>query len=244
MQITNTNKPYNTKIKMLIYGPPGAGKTRLAATLPQEKTLLLSAEAGLLCLQDKNIDVVDLTTNDAGDVLPEKERFKRLRDVFYKLVSEKQYQEKYDWIFVDSLTEISMNMFAELQELFPNRKDSFVLYNENFKRMTQLIKSFRDMKHYNVVFTALSSTEIDDNGFRTEVVNLIGRKTIDLVPAYFDEVFYLAVVSDEKTKARRRYLCTQKTERTVCKDRSGKLDPYSNPNLSEIVEKIRGKNET
>lgn len=233
----NTTKNYGIdKLKMLIYGESGVGKTTLARTL-DESVLIISAEGGLLSLKDSEIDVIDITTDDEGVIIPEERRLQRLGAV-YKFICEPEQIEKYRWIFIDSLTEISQALIAQLGKEFPERKDSLVMYGENSKRLKSLIKSFRDMPHYNIVFTALPSLDKDENGSRYQGVSVIG-KVGEMIPAFFDEVFYLAV--HEKDGKEKRVLHCGKEERLVSKDRSGILGKYEEPNLGMIAKKIKGE---
>ena len=233
MKITNTNTLSKYALKMLIFGEPGAGKTTLAATI-QEPTLIISAESGLLSLQGKSIDVVDISTDDAGNVIKKEDRIKRLLEV-YQYICTDEARKKYKWIFIDSLTEISQNLIEQLNVEFPDRKDSLVLYGENAKRMRGLVKAFRDLPFYNVVMTALSKTDKDEAGFRFTGVNVTG-KIADTMPGLFDEVLYLYVDAEGN-----RSLITNKTDKLMVKDRSGKLDKLEKPDLHHIASKIKAE---
>jgi ABC-type uncharacterized transport system fused permease/ATPase subunit len=47
-------------VKLLVYGQAGAGKTSLIRTLP--KPVVLSAEGGLLSIQDADIPFIEITS--------------------------------------------------------------------------------------------------------------------------------------------------------------------------------------
>jgi phage nucleotide-binding protein len=240
VKIRTTKEQSQSTVKMLIYGESGAGKTSLAATL-SEPTLIISSEAGLLCLanKEKAIDVIDISKTDDDKVIKKEMRINRLLEA-YTFVNQPEVQKKYKWLFIDSLTEISQNLIEALYREFPDRKDSLVMYSENAKRMRGLIKSFRDIPHYNVVFTALPAVNEDENHFRFTSISMVGKAVASVVPAMFDEVFYLDVIESEDRKEQKRVLLTQKKSTLVCKDRSGMLDEHEPANLDHIAKKIRG----
>ena len=57
---TTTNNIELFNVKALLYGKPGTGKTHSALTLNPERTLVISAEGGLLPLAGTKIDVIEL----------------------------------------------------------------------------------------------------------------------------------------------------------------------------------------
>jgi len=232
MKVTNTKQVELQKLRFLVYGSPGVGKTTLASTI-DAPTLLISAESGLLSLSGKDIDVIDISTDDNGDMIPKERRMERLGKVFQFLLEEKTRQ-KYDWVFIDSMTEISQNLVDQLSEVYPEKKESINMWGDYSKKARALVKSFRDIPYYNIVFTALDKTEKDENNRRFLQVDMAGKIGQQL-PAFFDEVFYMGINKDNGD----RYLLTQPRENIVAKDRSGKLNMIESPNLKAIVAKIR-----
>ena len=234
MKIVNTKNIGHDAIKMLIFGSSGAGKTTLANTV-KEPLLIISAESGLLSLADSEIDVIDISTDDIGNIMPKERRVDRLAQCYSYLLTE-EARKKYKWIFLDSLTEISQCLYDKLKQEYPDRSDTLKLYGDMAERMRSIIKSFRDLPGYNVVVTALDSIDKDESGRRFITVDLI-VKISNQVTQFFDEVFYLAVVEDNGVIT--RSLITGKTEKLNCKDRSGKLAFKEPADLNVVVNKIK-----
>lgn len=236
MLVSNSKSYSIDAIKILILGESGVGKTKLAATIG-EPTLIISAEAGLLCLADSDIDVIDISRDDKQNPVPTDKRIDRLREAYAYLLT-KEARDKYRWIYIDSLTEISQNLVEQLQREFPERKDALVLWGEYAIKQKAIIKLFRDLPYYNVVFTALVTTNQDELNRKYLGVDIAG-KIAHRVPALLDIVLYMQAVKQEDGTVK-RVLCTLKDDRYIAKDRSGKLNQYEPADLGLIIKKIRG----
>lgn len=240
MKIISAKSFGQDSLKMLVFGQSGHGKTTLCST-SLEPTLIISAESGLLSINGSDCDVIDLATDDNGALVPKEKRIARLMDA-YKFLQTEECKQKYRWICLDSLTEIGQNLVEKLQMDFPDRKDALVLWGEYSKSMRGIIKAFRDMSFYNVVFTALAIEEKDENGKKSIGIDLNGKISQQL-PQFFDEVLFLHVTKNEAGDSVRRLLCNPVDAVPYAKDRSGKLDKFEEPNLAKIAMKIRNKNE-
>ena len=229
MKIQSTENVKTQKIKTVIYGQSGAGKTSLAATL--EKVLLISAESGTLSLAGKKVDFVDISRDDEGKTIVKENRISRLLDV-YKWIQTEEAKTKYDTIMIDSLTEIGQCMIDRIAQDYPDAKDNFKKWGDYGSKMRDLIKAFRDLPDYNVVFTAIAINDKDDNGRRYFNIDLQGSIG-DKLPAYFDLVLYLHVDGEGQ-----RHIITRGTDKLIAKDRSGKLSPIEEATLGGIFRKI------
>lgn len=230
MKVLNTKDSPQQKVKALIAAPSGAGKTTLAKTL-NGKTILISAEAGLLCLKGSDIDYIDISLNDKGEVLQTSgERLNRLKAVFDWLHAGTDYKN----VFVDGLTEISEILVEELNKQFPDRKDTFPMWGEYSKKMRSIVKNFRDLP-YNVFITVVTEIDKDENNKRFMGFQVAGSVSKKL-PQYFDEVFYIHVDADKK-----RTLVTSSSDTIIAKDRSNKLLAVEECDLASVMAKINKK---
>lgn len=223
MEIKSTKGLHADKVKILIYGDPGKGKTTFLGTGDNERTIIISAESGLLCLGDKDIDVIEIHD------------FAGLREALRFVYDKKN--DKYTTVAIDSLSEIGEMLVKELQAKpeYKDPKNTLKLWGEYNDRITSMIKAFRDLDK-NVIFTALVE-DVNDGGVIVKKPFIPGSKAQKFLASYFDEVFFIE--TDPSTE--RPYLQTQSSNNAIAKDRSGKLEPVEEPNLSTIIAKIRGE---
>lgn len=232
MLIKSSKSIHHDTIKMLIYGPSGAGKTTIASTLDHAKTLIVSAESGLMSISQYSIDVVDLTVDKDDKLIGAEQRMSNIREVYNFLV----HDTKYENVFIDSLTEIAQIVLGALEKKYPDQKQGLLKWGEYNKAMTAIIAQFRDLKK-NVIFTCLSEVDRDENNMRFQAFSMPGSISQKL-PQYFDEVFFLHSAKNQEGKITRK-LQTQNDSVIQAKDRSSKLDLYENPDLNLIFNKIR-----
>lgn len=216
MEIQKTSDITPNKINALIFGEAGTGKTTLAATLPGS-TVIVSLESGLLSLRGFDIDYVDVKN------LPD------LRAALKSLV-----ESDYDNIFIDSLTSISELFFANSKLKYPDDSHTMKLYGHLLESMTHFIKYARDIDK-NIFFTALQKNTIDEVGRRFYCPDMQGSISTKCT-AFFDFVFNYQII--ETNNESKRVLITGKTSNSISKDRSGKLDLYEEPNLTNIINKV------
>ena len=231
-----TTKSFSTDfgVKILIYGPSGAGKTYAASTLQGFKPVIISAESGTLSLRKFDIPMIDIAKDDSGKPVEMKDRIARLLEVFKFL---KLGQHPFDTIYLDSLTEVSQCLMAYLKNKYPDKKDSLPMYGENAEVMMKIIREFRDLK-YNVIVTALSSIDKDDVGRRFSSPDVVGKVSQNL-PQLFDEVFYLHHKQDESGNMVRKFQTVPTEGIASPKDRSGILESFEEIKLGEIINRVR-----
>ena len=206
-------------VKVLVYGQAGAGKTTLAATLPEP--IVLSSEGGLLSLREANISYIEIDS------------MQTLRDVYEWLIKSdeaKQFQS----VALDSISEIAEVLLSEEKKI---AKDPRQAYGAMQEQISEIIRAFRDVQGMNVYMSAKLEKTQDEMGRILYAPSMPGNKTGQSLPYFFDEVLALRVEKDAEGVTQRALMCDS-DGLWLAKDRSGKLESWESPDLSEIIKKI------
>lgn len=232
MKVNSTKDLKNKPSYILVYGASGIGKTTLFKTLPGlEGILILDAEAGLACLKGTELAEISLAVDNHDTLLPMGLRYDRLHE-FMKFVQLPETKARYHTLCLDSLTEISQVIMAYMKDV--KQYDGFQLWGEYTQSMMQMVKFFRDLEHYTVIFTCLEARLDDEVGQSQACPDVGGKKAKEhLLPA-FDIVARMVVDQDGARK-----LVTKTTIKTQAKDRTGTLEGVEEPDLGKILAKIR-----
>ncbi len=224
MNITTTKALANASgIKVLVYGQAGAGKTCLCATTPNHsRTIILSAEAGLLSIAGTDIAVIEIKS------------IQDLMDAHHWLCSTEQGQS-YEWICLDSISEMGELILSAAKKVV---KDPRQAYAETQEKIEDMVRAFRDLPR-NVYFSAKMESYQDDANVVRYQPMLPGKKLGQALPYFFDEVFFLRVEKDAEGR-QIRYLQTAPDIKYHAKDRSGRLAEREMANLAHIQQKILG----
>lgn len=220
---TTTQLAKNNGIKVLVYGQAGAGKTCLCATTPDHaRTIILSAEAGLLSIAGADIAVIEI---------------KSIQDLMdaYGWLTQTEQGRSYEWICLDSISEMGEVILNTAKKQV---KDPRQAYGEMQEKVEDLVRAFRDLPR-NVYFTAKLESYQDDTGVVRYQPALPGKKLGQALPYFFDEVFFLRVEKDTEGNSV-RYLQTVPDIKYHAKDRSGRLAERELASLAHIQAKILG----
>ncbi|MCR5259510.1 MAG: ATP-binding protein [Desulfovibrio sp.] len=227
----------------LLLGPAGIGKTsQIRCLLGQEfrdgkwqagqylaeKTLVLSAESGLLAAHDLVV---------SGQVEGfEIRSLAEFKEALQHCQSQAFREAGYQWIFIDSLTEIAARCAEDLQVKYPSKTDSFKLWAEYTSTMTDIIKTFRDLPDVSVAFTCLVAVDKDEFQRRFPVPDISGTGLKNRLTSYFDESL---VMERMRLEDGTEYLAFKTNDPVgLAKDRSGRLNPLEKPNLLSVKQKI------
>lgn len=233
IKIKKTGDIATKRFVALVVGPSGIGKTSLVRTLPdpESKILIISAESGLACLDGTAIDVIEVDPLKPMESLEE----------IYDALTTDAYKKKYNYIFVDSLTEIGQLIVSELKKdpHYGQPKNALPMWGKYGELMATIVKGYRDLSDYSVIFTCLDAVE-KDGLEKLESFNLQGSSIKNNVKAWFDLVLFYKVYRDEEGNNIRK-LVTDISESPLAKDRTGKLEAFEDACLSTIIAKITGK---
>jgi phage nucleotide-binding protein len=218
ISIKRTRELAQNGVKLLVYGQAGAGKTSLIRNLPNP--LVLSAEAGLLSIQDADLAYIEIKT------------IEDLREAYSYIVGEGA--ASFESIALDSISEIAeVILNAEKKAT----KDPRQAYGAMQEQVSDLIRAFRDIPGKHVYMSAKLEKSQDEMGRLLYAPSMPGNKTGQQLPYFFDEVLALRVERDAEGNVQRALMCDS-DGLWQAKDRSGKLAAWEAPDLGAIIEKI------
>lgn len=212
-------------VSIVVYGPSGVGKTRLAGTLPVNETVILSLEHRLLSLRGLGMYAYEL--DDYADVLG-----------MYNTLANDPTFAGVKYVVLDSATEVGEKTLVASQK---KKSDGRQAYMDMQTQCIALFRMFRDMKKH-VILIFKEEQQKDALGNVRLGPAMPGQKLGSQIPYLFDEVFYMGiseVAEPDGRMVKSRYLLTDATSTHVAKDASGSLDSYEPPDLLHIITKIQ-----
>jgi hypothetical protein len=208
--------PVEHKVKAVVYGPSGVGKTTFGSTCP--KPIFASAESGLLSIASSRPDYVAV---------------KRIEDLKELLAHLQKPGHGYESVVIDSITEISEIIKADIEKR-TGKSMQIQDYGTLGKSIRQILRGFRDLPMH-VLFIALEKAEKDEERIIRYVPDLNGKSATDIAQ-FMDIVGYLTM--DPQTLARK--VLTQSSPKLLTKDRTGVLKDDVTPDFGVWVSKATG----
>ncbi len=222
INLKSTGNLAGNGVKLLVYGQAGAGKTSLIPTLPNP--IVLSAEGGLLSIQDAELPYIEITT------------MAELQEA-YKWLAESAEAAQFESVAIDSISEIAEVCLNYEKKV---NKDPRAAYGAMQEQMADIIRAFRDLPAKHVYMSAKLEKTQDEMGRILYAPSMPGNKTGQSLPYFFDEVLALRVEKDAEGATQRALMCDS-DGLWLAKDRSGKLDAWEAPDLTVIINKIGAK---
>lgn len=157
----STNDEDVARHKVIALSLHGWGKTHQAINMKRRygKGLILSGESGLLTLKGADIPYVKFTSWN-GDDAPAENSYSFISLLKY-LRSGEFKAEGYNWVMVDSLTELSDLLSAHLEKEMPDA-NGFQFWGEYSKLMLGALKVIRDLDVHVVVTSLVKESETDE----------------------------------------------------------------------------------
>lgn len=248
----HTPSAISEHLKILVYADPGVGKTYFLGTADDDPrltpALLVDTEGGTLTIRGKkNIDVVRVRSYE--DIV---KLINHLRMPDHSKCSHRQWK----CIMIDSLTELQKQIMQEILRMeyvkkpsrdpdIPEMRD----WGKNAERVRKVVRAFRDLQGYHIIFTLLQREIKDDNTGITVVKPGLPGQLADDIAGFIDIVGYLQIVRKEETKKEgdkavkkvsvSRQMIVQPISRAIAKDRSDVLgDVIIDPTLPKMLDAI------
>lgn len=252
------------KVSLALFGGAGVGKTTQAQTLNPDTTLFIDLEAGTLALGQWKGDVIDVHAESSrmgihpwdfsrglacwiGGADPAETEGPYCQasfDTYCEVLGDPKMLEKYDTIFIDSITVASRHSFswAEKQpEAFSEKTgkpDIRGAYGLHGREMIKWLTSLQHQPKSVIVVGILD--EVKDEFERTIYKpQIVGSMAGNQLPGIFDQVVTLASMELDDGTQYRCFVTHQMNPWSYpAKDRSGCLDLQEPPDLGALMRKI------
>ena len=180
-------------LKILLYGESGKGKSYLAGSV--ENAIVLDLEKGSASVKNKDIDVIPV---DNAKV--------------FKEALEWVKNQPYDTVVIDSITRYGEMLYIALTQVYPDKKDSMLLWNQFDILSRQRLEAILSINK-NIVVTMLEENA-NDGGSLKKFPMYRANKFKMMIPSYFDLVSHIVI--DENGE---RLLISEPTEDAIGKNR-------------------------
>jgi len=214
----------NLKLKVLVYGKSGTGKTTFACTFP--RPYVFDFDNGMLSQRGKDIDY-DTYTN---------------WKLFFQKLREFEQKCEFETLVIDSVTTLQEYMMQEILTL--NKRVEPTLHEwgrlvdwlQNlFLLLTKLTQHIVVVAHEQLLQDELTS-EI------TILPLIVGKKMPAQLPLFFDEVYRCQTARNKEGKPVYQLLTTADVKYSA-KSRLGCLDVIETPDYNVIMGKLKGEKE-
>lgn len=220
IELKNTNDVHLARVKALVYGQAGAGKTTLATTMP--KPIIISAEGGLLSITGSDIPFIEVSSMDE---LFEAYQWLQTAD-----------GDQFESVILDSISEIGEVVLIHEKKV---NKDGRAAYGEMATKLTELIRAFRDLPKKHVLMTAKLEKTQDEMGRVLYGPSMPGAKMSQQMGYFFDAVFALRVEKDAEGNTQRALMCdSDGLWQAKCRIKG--VSAWEAPDMGAIIDKVKG----
>jgi len=245
--------------KIVIGGKSGVGKTSLVRTLNPDTTLFMDLEAGDAAIEGVKVDVIRPRTwqecrdfacflGGGNPAITDDAPYSMTHyDAVCQIYGDPTpVLEKYDTIFIDSITVAGRLCFSYNQNSPDARNKSGILdtravYGAQGREMMAWLTHLQHIREKNVIFVGILDEKTDDYGRITYDLQIEGAKTGRELPGIVDELITMTTLTADDGTLFRAFVCdTLNQWGYPAKDRSGRLDAVEEPHLGKLFEKMSG----
>lgn len=218
------NSDYNF---ILLYGPPGGGKTYTAATIAQLKdkspVVIIDTEGStvgsLKSLPSGDDDIVILPVSTAAG-------FDMTVEAFYDGTLNKQFGKEFKTLIIDTFDVAQERKRKQLEEVYPD--DGFAMWREVGDWAMTIAQNMRDDDTLGIMVIHNKRDQSDTGALVDQLAMVGGSK--DKIPGLPDVVAY--VERDEGVT----YAHFESSKNRVSKNRHGFPAIVADPNLADLYE--------
>ena len=206
--------------KILAYGQAGCGKTPLIATAPTP--VVCVTEPGMLSLKGcKNIPAAACySANEIED--------------FFKWLFSSAEVKNFESVCIDSISQLAEIILESEMKQFKNKLQA---YGEMSRKVMNIVNGLYFMKNLNVYMIAKLQKIQEGEGFTLRPY-FPGQDLNVKIPHLFDEIFYIESKPSVGNQKPTQLINTQVGFNFIARDRSGKLSPTEQADLTQIIRKI------
>jgi len=245
-------------IKGCIFGKSGIGKTSLLWTLDPATTLFMDLEAGDLAIEGWTGDTIRPKTWDEcrdfavfiggpNPALRDDQPYSQAHfDAVIARLGDPGQLDRYRTVFIDSITVAGRLCFQWAKgqpEAFSDKTgkpDIRGAYGLHGREMIAWLTHLQHTRSKNIWFVGILDEKLDDFNRKLFVPQIDGSKTGLELPGIVDEVISMVELKDEDGAPYRAFVCqTLNPFGFPAKDRSGRLDMVEQPDLGQLMNKIR-----
>lgn len=208
-------KPTSHKVKAVVYGASGSGKTSFAGTA--KNAVFASAEGGLLSIAKNAPNYVEIKT------------LQDLKD-FYQYL--KTQTHSFETVIIDSITEINDIIKADIEKK-TGKGMQLQDWGTLSKEIRMIFRSFRDLPMHVLFIAQETADEKDENGTASKIVPSLNGKASTEIAYFMDIVGYIYI-----TKTGTRAMITNANSRFLTKDRSGLIGNDTPVDFQVWIDKV------
>jgi AAA domain len=204
----------------LIYGAPGAGKTPLLATAP--RPVFCAVERGMLSLRGSEVPTWEART---PSTLHE----------FADWAAGSSEAKNFDTFCIDSISEVALIMLDNAPK---NNSDLRAAYGFMSDQTMKFFSKILDIKEKNIVFSAKQVVDEEGEAVRKKP-SFPGQLLKTAIPHEVDCILHLGLATIPGVRDQVKALRSRESSHVMARDRSGRLQDFEPPNLTELFIKLR-----